>query len=456
MANIWKDSSIIQRIVAIAVIIAVIVTAIWLFALPTSPIRDNSQRATLATASSSPSSSTKTSAAHKKVTKVSKAIIDKLNPSTMSYNGPVDATGITTFTFGFAQPLPPRLWSDGLSTPLAGATPLDARSDLQSKIWADPLLGCSWANFLANQTINGVKIGDLPNNTWMKPCYTDPSEINKSAAAFVPLLNKSARDVTVKQQNAAVQKNRDYQVFAGWLNTLINNLEASNIGTTPSSYTYHLDKDGMDVGDIPAVGVATEPDIKQELTLTVSEKNSCAPALVIGANMGDSRPEALPIPSCAVTPAVHTTTTPSTPHKTTSCTSGCNTTPTKTCTAGYFLDSNGNCELSKSTNVKDYAYVAGKPAVTANPTADDKAPVVNTAQQVAAAAAAKAQADAAAAAQASAAAKAKAQADAAAAAAKAAADAAAAAEAAKIAAEAGAPDTSNAPSTCSPAPGVTC
>lgn len=231
------------------------------------------------------------------------AIIDALTVSTISADAEceTDEYGLVKFQVGALQPVPdPRLWSDALSTPNTGENAEEARDELQKAICEDPLEGTSFLTFFATDVrqllmeTEGVDILDL--NPWLQPYATETSEINVTAAAFMPLLDVT--DPSDMQVDEAMAQNRAWQQEAAYVNTLLDRFEATGIEARKSIVNYHLAIGGLVVGSLPAVERNDIQEDLDSLVFSLTEKDVCEELLVIGANMGDKRPELFEAKEC--------------------------------------------------------------------------------------------------------------------------------------------------------------
>lgn len=195
---------------------------------------------------------------------------------------------VVKYDVGALKSVPPRLWSDSLSTPLTGGV-----KGLQTSICTDPLLGVSYANMFSALKVDGVSV--LALNPWLKP-YVATSQINDKAAGFMPLMDVTSPSDA--QLNAAVKANHAYQGLANRLNTLLSRFVVSGTHTLTSAKNWHLSGAGLTVGSLPEVSLDTRQDSRPALVFEATLKNWCAPVVRIGANVGDKRPEVFSVPVC--------------------------------------------------------------------------------------------------------------------------------------------------------------
>jgi hypothetical protein len=223
----------------------------------------------------------------------------------------VDGKTYVVYDIGALKPVPPRKWSDAISTPMKGKSPPTKREYTQAEVCQNPHYGVTLANFFANLNVDGVNIGDL--NPWLAPYKGSPKTVNDKAAAFMPLLDVS--NASEEQANKAAQKNLEYQEFAAKLDTLLGRFKLDGVKRLKSVMNLHLVAGGLKVGGLPEVGINRHQEHLPALVLSVTLKGACAPAKVIGINTGDMRPEVFATPTCK-TPS---TSTPSTECKGSPC-----------------------------------------------------------------------------------------------------------------------------------------
>lgn len=195
---------------------------------------------------------------------------------------------VVKYDVGALKGVPPRKWSDSVSTPLHGGL-----QGVKGAVCHDPLYGATVANMLAGLRVDGVSVVSL--NPWLKP-YQATSQINDHAEAFVPLLDvKSPSSAQVK---AAVRENHDYQQLANRVNTLLSRFQVQGTDTLRSVKNWHLKAAGLKVDGLPEIGLDSRVDAKPALILEATLKNACAPVVRVGFNLGDKRPEVFVTPSC--------------------------------------------------------------------------------------------------------------------------------------------------------------
>ena len=217
-------------------------------------------------------------------------------------------------SIGALQNVPPRLWSDALSTPL---NPHSLRA-VQVAVCEDPLLGVTYANMLSTLKVGGTSVLGL--NPWLKPFAGSPANINNIASLYVPQLNGGSIN------DAAIAANQSWQAEAEFIGTLLGRFNVEGVKALPSKVNYHLTGGGLAVGGLPEVGLDRLQDKKSALILSVTEKNNPACILKIGFNLGDKRPEVFGCP--APPKKTHTPTSTPTPTNTPTSTPTPTNTPT--------------------------------------------------------------------------------------------------------------------------------
>ena len=221
----------------------------------------------------------------------------------------VDDMKLVSYKVGALEGTPPRKWSDALSTPFAATEAEAIRDELQQSICKDPLLGVSYLTFFATDIRDALKVSTgvdiVELNPWLKPFAADPSNINKKATEFIPLLN--VEEPTSSEMDAAIVKNREWQKEASYVNTLLDRFALAGVAARPSVANYHLAAGGLVVGALPAVERNSKQENLPALIFSLTEKGQCDELLSAGANTGDKRPELFEAKKCEVTPPGGTT-----------------------------------------------------------------------------------------------------------------------------------------------------
>ena len=238
------------------------------------------------------------------------AIIDLLTVKTASPDSvcKTDEYKLVGWKIGSLENIPPRMWSDAISTPFNATDPEGIRNELQQAICQDPLLGVSWAQFFATNVPGLTAV-----NEWLKPFAIDPAQINVLASSYVPLLDVA--NPTPAQVTTAIAKNTEWQQTASFINTLFDKAAQLEVKALPSVKNLHLAVGGMVVGTLPAVELNPDQENLPALVLTYTAKDVCKPLLTIGINVADKRPELFESKVCTTpaTPAPTTSQTPTTP-----------------------------------------------------------------------------------------------------------------------------------------------
>jgi hypothetical protein len=211
-------------------------------------------------------------------------------------NGGTVIDGAYTLFLNALLESPPKLWSDALSTPLAGTTAEERYAMLKRAICEEPVIGGAFAHLLANLDL----VYENQKSNWLKPWRVDDSEINDLVSQFLPLLTVS--DPTDKQLLADYRANLKYQVFASKLVYILSRYTLAGTFNIQSEVNYHLVDGGLSGMAIPGEMVIPEIEVndKQEnlpaLTFYLTEKDVCVPLSVLAFNLGDKRPELGVIP----------------------------------------------------------------------------------------------------------------------------------------------------------------
>lgn len=234
--------------------------------------------------------------------------------STMAVGGQT----VVAWRVGALQATPPRMWSDALGVPLSGSTPQQQLSALQAAICEDPLLGATYANMFAGLMVGNVRVGSL--NPWLDP-FADSGQINDRAASYIVLLDGT--NPPKDQLKRAVERNVAWQQVAGKLDTLLGRFVLVGDQSPMSVRNWHLVAGGLVAGGLPEVGLNPNQENLPALVLSVTAKGACAPLALVGANLGDKRPEVFVPPTCTSSavpptkpPVSKSTPPPSTPRPT--------------------------------------------------------------------------------------------------------------------------------------------
>lgn len=279
----WKKSAVVSYVAVIVLIVIAIITAVTL----SNSSADDKPK------DESSGSDTKALIDILTVTTVNVDCVEVANATGGSTKA-IDGKTYVVYDIGATKPVPPRKWSDAISTPLKGKSPPDKLRQAKGAVCEDPLYGVTLANFFANLNVDGVNVGNL--NPWLAPYKGSPEQVNDKAARFMPLLD--VKSPTEEQVQKAAQKNLEYQEFAAKLDTLLGRFKVDGIKSLKSVMNLHLAGGGLKVSGLPEVGVNRHQEALPALVLSVTLKGACAPAKVIGLNTGDKRPEVFATPTC--------------------------------------------------------------------------------------------------------------------------------------------------------------
>jgi hypothetical protein len=231
------------------------------------------------------------------------------NGSTLASNGET----IVKYDVGSIKGVPPRLWSDAISTPYVNTDPQKILGEAQASICINPVEGSMLGHYLAHKMVGNVSVLSL--NPWLKPFAGDVSEVNKVAAGYIPLLDVSKP--TKAQVADSVAQNVAWQQMAEKLDTMLTRFALVGVKADPSVLNYHLVAGGLVVGGLPEVGLNPNQESLPALQLELTEKGACAPLAIIGFNIGDQRLEEFAPPTCVAPPRPSSTAPPKSVIKTT-------------------------------------------------------------------------------------------------------------------------------------------
>jgi hypothetical protein len=260
------------------------------------------------------------------------ALIKALTVKTTSASAEckTDEYGNVAYQIDSLLGVPPRMWSDAISTKISATDPAAARAELQLAICKDPNLGVAWLTFMATTVhdalLKATDIDLVKLNPELKG-YTDASQITTKATAFVPLLNVDKP--TTEQVDNAVKQNVAWQKDAAVVNTLLERFAALGIDSRQSIVNYHLTDYALSTHALPTIGVNDKQESLPALIFALTAKGQCGEITTFGANAGDKRPELFTAKDC--TPPTTTTNKPGCTTNcgstTPGCTSNCGGTP---------------------------------------------------------------------------------------------------------------------------------
>lgn len=292
--------------VEVIAVVAILITALAVIGFTTDTGNTPREKAS----ANSTTSTTVRVGEHPQAIIVSQATIASLTVKTISVScGPAVSheggklTGwmgrtIVPYDIGALKGVPPRKWSDALSTPLQGGNSKQWLASLQGAVCQDPLLGSTVANFFANMSVGRISV--LRLNPWLLSFAGSASSIHTNATRTVtPLLD--VKKPTQAQALDAVKRNLEWQSVAEKLDTLLTRFHVGAVVRSERSVlNYHLLGGGLVVGGLPEVGLNPNQESLPALGLDLTEKGICAPIKKIGFNLGDKRPELFATPVCMV------------------------------------------------------------------------------------------------------------------------------------------------------------
>lgn len=204
-----------------------------------------------------------------------------------------DVDGIVSVYTGALEGVPPRAWTDAISTPLRNQTDANAAlREIQWSICHDRFNGATWLVAMANLEVEGVKLSEI--NEWLKPYAVDANKVNDIADEFLPQRDKDIAAMTADEQKEVKQKSEEWQQLAQKLNTLLNRFQNVGIGAPMSEWNYHLALGGAKVDGLPEVALNDKQENLNSVILVLTEKGNSCPIVAIGGNVLDRRPEGFP------------------------------------------------------------------------------------------------------------------------------------------------------------------
>lgn len=177
-----------------------------------------------------------------------------------------------------------RRWSDSVALPMAGNNQDLALGQIMDTVCHDPHYGHVVAAGLAKLDVGNVAL--VSRNQWLKSFSHE--EIPTRAAAYMPTLNVENPDFT--QSGEAVNKNKEWQVAASYINTLLRNLANMGYHSPKSEWNFHVNGYDDKV-KLPTVGLNDHQEDLPALVLGLTEKDQDCPIVQIAFNVGDKRPE---------------------------------------------------------------------------------------------------------------------------------------------------------------------
>lgn len=186
---------------------------------------------------------------------------------------------------------------DGFNTPLAGRTDAARLENAKTKVCDDPLYMCTAGRFFQTEKFAGIRVANY--NSWLQRLVrSSDADINNCAERLIAVPHaKKLSDKTLAK--AVVANNLRFQYYASRVATLIDRFGNDGVRTQRSTRNYHLLAAGVVAGSLPEVGLNPVQESLPALQLSITLKGACAPVVVIGFNVLDSRPEEFAPPTCA-------------------------------------------------------------------------------------------------------------------------------------------------------------
>ena len=229
------------------------------------------------------------------------------------------------------EPVGKRIWSDSVALPIDGANQDLAFGQVLNTICSDPHYGLTVGAALARLDIGNTSL--LSRNDWLGQFTFD--KVPATAASYMPTLNVTSP--TSDQINNAVKRNTDWQKTAGYINTLLVQLQRLGFHALPSTWNVHLTGFERSVG-LPTVGLNDKQENLPALVLGWTEKGQQCPLFTIAFNTGDKRPEGVDICAGAPQQTISTPVVPApptaTPPPVVECPNGCAPPPVVECPNG--------------------------------------------------------------------------------------------------------------------------
>lgn len=240
----------------------------------------------------------------------------------------------------------PRLWSDALSTALAGSTPQEMYVWLQRAICEEPFIGVSLQHLFAHLEVKGISVLSLQSTDWLESANVDDSEIAELVATYTPLtiwtFENPDEDIPDDVYDAQLEANREYQAMASKLVYLMRSFQLGTVMNVNSTHYYRLVVGGLTADGLPEVEVqGTPPDTRPSLVFYLTEKTACVPIAALAFNTGDKRPMLVDIPASCETfnpPCTSNCAPPCTTDCSPVCTSNCNPPCTTNCPKDWSLN----------------------------------------------------------------------------------------------------------------------
>lgn len=195
--------------------------------------------------------------------------------------------------FGDAEAL---WWSNALDLSLQGNTPEEKKADLELKICTHAPVGVALRHLIANLTLDdGTQVINLQKTDWLDEGLVPQSKLNDQVEEYIPLLyldehEQSLSEDKLYQMSATAA--REYEEMASKLVYFIEHFELGQVMPINSRHSYEIVGGGLSLDQMPEIRVTTALDARPALVFYLTDKTTeCAPLLVLGFNVGDSRPE---------------------------------------------------------------------------------------------------------------------------------------------------------------------
>lgn len=255
-----------------------------------------------------------------------------------------------------------RKWSDSVGLPLPAKATID---EVYRSICVDPTYGAMVGDYFAG--LRSGKESTLTGNPWLKQWVGDANQDATVAASYLTLLN--VENPTPQQLTTAIAKNKEWQIEAARLVTLLQKFKHVGVEAEQSVSNYHVLGGGLVADRLPVIGLNDQQESLPAFQLKQDSKtDDCV--IKIGFNMADRRLEVF---SCvkvkAEAPAkVKTKTTSS---KGSSSTEKCPWNPN-------LSKGSSKCLKPKSTDPDDYKVENGAPKAKVKGLATDPSVVDTT------------------------------------------------------------------------------
>jgi hypothetical protein len=140
------------------------------------------------------------------------------------------------------------------------------------------------ANYLANLTIDGIKVSDVaiavdPETgekvKWLKPYEGDASAINDNAAKLMPAFGKDSSELSDEEAFEAYEANLAHQELAENLNTILRRFVNEGVINAQTILNYQVDytQSGFSVGSIPEFALNDDQYTGRFLQLVAVDKD---------------------------------------------------------------------------------------------------------------------------------------------------------------------------------------